>query len=199
MVERKARVHDHDDSTLGRNHQRQRINGSDYLHSKHGDRAYSRAHETNKQHFVAFKSFLTVVVEKMDACTNLCTSCGSHDDVLHTPPSKEANFSSKLHAPQVTAAVEVVNEFAFRGSFSNDGTFPVSDYELLDARYHSLDDESDISPICLFPSLEVLGQHPVIWSERAFLGESFERLSEEKDMSCSTTCSGTSSPHRSIR
>lgn len=182
MVERKGRVNGRDDSAMGRNHSRRRTT-SDDSHSKNGDRGYSRAHETNKQHFKAIKSFLTVVVEKMDGCTQLFSSCGSHDDVLHTPPSKEANVSSKLQAPQVITAVEDVNEFDFRGTFSNDGTFPVSDYELLDARCHTLDEECDHSSICLFPSLEVLGQYPVIRTQREFLGESFERSREEKDMS----------------
>lgn len=178
MVDRKARVHNRDDFAMGRNHPRRRIGASDYSHSKHGERGYSQAHETSKQHFVAVKSFLTVVAEKMDGCIKLCSSCGSHDDVLHTPPSKEVKFSSNFQTPHVTTAVENVKEFDFRGTFPNDGTFPVYDYEFLDARSHSLDDESDMSSICLFPSLEVLGRYP--------------------DMSCSTTCSGTLSPRRSI-
>jgi hypothetical protein len=153
MVERKARVHDRDDSAMGSDHPRLRINASDYSHSKHGDCGYSQAHETSKQHFVAFKSFLTVVVEKMDGCTKLCSSCGRHDDILHTPPSKDVSFSSKLQAPEVTTAVEDVNEFDSRGTIPNDGTFPVSDVELLGVRYDSLDDEFDIPSICLFPSL----------------------------------------------
>jgi hypothetical protein len=198
MVERKARVHDQGDSAMGRNHPGQRINASDYSHSKHGDCGYFRAREANKQHLVTFKSFMMGVVEKLDGCTKLCTSCGSHDDVLHSPPSKEAHFSSKLQALQVTTEVEDGKEFAFRGSFPNDGTFPVSDDEL-HAGYHSMDDESDNSSIRLFPSPEALGQYTVIQSERGFVQEYFARFTEEKDMSCATKSFGTTSPRRSSR
>lgn len=181
---------------MSRSHSRQRVHADDYSHSKHGDRSSSpRTHETVKR-LIALRSFLLDVVDRLDGCTRLCTPCGSHDDVLHSSPSQEAHYSSKLQALQVTTAVEDAKEFAFRGSCTNDGTFPVSDEELLNARYHSLDDESDISVARYLPPPETLRRHSAMPSDRGLLREYFERA-EENDFSCSTQCS--SSPRRSRR
>lgn len=195
LIERKARIHDQG-SAMSRNHSRQRVRAEDYPHSKSGDNGSSRTHEIVK-HVISLRSFLLDVVDRLDGCTRLCTACGSHDDVLHSSPSREAHFSSKLQALQVTTAVEDVKEFAVCGTFTNDGTFPVSDEELQDARYHSLDDKSDISVARYLPPPEALRRHPAMWSDRGLSREYYDRDAEETDLSCSTQCS--SSPRRSRR
>ena len=181
---------------MNRNHSRQRVHAENYSRSKCGDRGGSRTHETVKR-LIALRSFLLDVVDRLDGCTGLCTACGSHDDVLHSSPSREAHYSSKLETLQVTTAVQDVKQFAFHGGFTNDGTFPVSDEEFLDARYHSLDEDSDSSVARYLPPPVALRRHSAMTSDRGLLREYFERVAEENDPSCSTQCS--SSPRRSRR
>lgn len=144
-----------------------------------------RTHETADTRLVAFKSFMWCVVDRLDSCTRLCTTaCGREHDVLHSPPTKEKHFSSVLEPLQVTTASEDIRHFASRGSFRNDGTFPVTDAEILDARYHSfsLDDESEVS----------LRRHGSLRSGRGVLREYFEQCAGEGEKNVSRQCA---SPH----
>ena len=143
---------------------------------------HDRSHETDTR-LVAFKSFMWCVVDRLDSCTKLCTTaCGREEDVLHSPPSKQRHFSNVLPPLQVATNAEDVQHFCFSGGFRNDGTFPVSDEELLDARYHSLDADSEVS---VAMTRKYDARHG-----RGVLREYFERCADES--CCSTQYSGHS-------
>jgi len=219
MVVEMRRVHD--ESTLSRQAKSQRSHHStdsprkkqQKAHQTH--RRYSEgspmktqteyrggSHDTDER-LVSLKSFMWCVVDRLDSCTNICTAaCGREKDVLHSPSAKQKHFSSKLQPLQVTAAAEDFQHFAIRGSFPNDGTFPVSDAELLDARYHSLDDDSEVSVAMArnFQSPpESFRRHGSMRSgRRGVLREYFDQCSGEKDMTCGSTQYSSSSPPREM-
>ena len=101
--------------------------------------------------------------------------------------TKQNHFSSRLEPLEVTTAAEDFKHFAFRGRFPNDGTFPVTDSELLDARYHSLDEESEVS-IAMARNFQsspnAFRRHgSSTRSKRGVLREYFEQCAGERDMS----------------
>ena len=122
---------------------------------------------------VALKSFMWCVVDRLDSCTNICTTaCGREKDVLRSP--KQRHYSSELKPLQVSTASEDVEQFAFRGTFPNDGTFPVTDDEMLDPRYHSFGDDSQVSVARPFDSDDRQ-------SSRGVIREYFQQCAGERE------------------
>ncbi len=124
---------------------------------------------------MALKSFMWCVVDRLDSCTNICTTaCGRENDVLNSP--KQRHYSIDFGTPlKVSTATEDVEQFVFRGSFSNDGTFPVMDAELLDPRFHSFGDDSQVSVARSFDSDN--GRQ----TSRGVIREYFEQCAGERE------------------
>lgn len=129
-------------------------------------------HETDEA--ARLKSLFWHLVDRLDSCCT--TACGREDDVMHSPPVKEIHYSTRLESLH---SEQDVTRFVWSGSFPNDGTFPVSDEELLDARYHSLDEESEVSSVVRKIHSNSLRRNGSS-SGRGVLQEYFEQCAGEK-------------------
>lgn len=189
-----SRIHDNRPRQQGQSqvienkveNQRGRRNSRDAFMNQ---QAHSTHVETELPPPVGIKSFLWCALDRLDGC---CTPvCGRTRDVTNSPSVKQRHFSSGLEPLQVTTAEEDVHQFAFSGSFPNDGTFPVPEEELLDACYHELDEESEVSVAMArnFQSPKTLGRQRS--GGRGVIRKYYEQCSGETDMSSSTSYSKT--------